>query len=168
MLKFELWVTANGDEMGFPFALYGPYAGAGHDSTVLTAESKFRHEKNELILADKAYVGQPHLLCPRKQSKEKPYTEAEKNFVRHHRLHRAKVEHAIGRLHRFRIFRYSAHREDFTGKAVAFVVWCEAQIGIEKYGYEWEQPAFENDCHCDFVRAAKAKRRQREEAAGES
>ena len=49
------------------------------------------------------------------------------------------------------------------GEAVAFVAWCEAQIGVEKYGYEWEHPAFENDCDCDFVSAAKAKRRQREE-----
>ena len=165
-LKFELWVTND----GVPFAVYGPYAGAMHDSNVLSTGEKFLHTPHEFFLADKAYIGQPHLIVPRKISKNNPYTDDEKVFVLHHRKHRAQVEHAIGRLHRFRIMWYSAHRPDFTEAAVKFIVWCEHTVGSMRYvgvprvirrGLDGHDV-----CRCAFVsdskRKAAVRRRARE------
>ena len=107
--------------------------------------------------------------CPRKKSKHAPYTDEEKVFVKRHRLHRAKVEHAIARLHRFRIFWHSAHREKFTGDAIRFIVWCEHIVMSNRFGYkngERMQPQFVTaPCPCGFESKTKILKREQASSA---
>ena len=120
VLKFELWVTND----GVPFAVYGPYQGRRHDSVLLACEEKFAHLPSEMFLADKAYVGKPHLMVPRKACKAKPITDDDKLFERHHRLWRSRVEHANSRINRFRIIRWCTMKKETVGDAVKFIVRC--------------------------------------------
>jgi hypothetical protein len=152
--KFELWVTSS----GIPFAIYGPYNGKMHDSKVLTTMPagdpngrKFQHYEGEGFLADKAYVGKGHLSVPRKQTKKNPYTDPEKNFIRHHRFHRSRVEHAIGRLNRFRFLRWCTHSAAVTECAVKFVTWCEHVVRRQELRQQPARPHSPFTCPCNFV-----------------
>ena len=88
-----------------------------------------------VFLADKAYVGKKHLVVPRKTSKKHPLTEAEKTFERWHRLYRSRVEHAIGRLKRFKFMDDCVMHDKNIENAVKFVVWCEHKTLSREMGY---------------------------------
>ena len=153
--KYELWVT-NG-KIGLPFALYGPYPGKMHDSVCLTSPDadgspKFTHGAFETFLADKAYVGKRHLLVPRKNSKKNPITVREKRFERHHRKYRSRVEHAIGRLNRFRFIRWCTLHDDTLDAAMRFVTWCEHVVMCRRFGlHSCALPQLQCASSCNFA-----------------
>jgi hypothetical protein len=119
--KFEVWTT-NG---GIPFWCRGPFCGSLHDQTILGSDEHptFRHAPSEGFLADKAYT-HSHLIVPRKEYTSKPYTEDEKNFLRHHRKSRAVVEHFFARLKRFSSVNFTKRGKAFVSAAMKFLVWC--------------------------------------------
>ena len=165
--KFELWVTLQ----GIPFHCRGPFAGSAHDSSIVSRDAEqFEHMTWELFLADKAYISKYHLLTEEKRYKSRPPpTEADKLFSGHHRGLRSPVEHAIGRLRRFQILRYTSHAAQFTEMAVKFLVWCEHVVrsskvpGMAEFANELLASDPHDLCGCKFSAPVSDRKKKREQ-----
>ena len=149
-LKFQM-VT---DVRGVPMHLSEPFDASVHDAKIFRL-TNFEHLPNEMIVADKAYIGAPHCIVPRKKSRLRPLSVKEKKFEAMHRKVRAKVEHCFARLHRFRFMKYSYWRDTVTANAVRFITWAEHVVRTKKDVLDPADESFFAQiplCECDFQR----------------
>lgn len=90
-----------------------------HDARVLKELGTIDLEKDELILGDKAYVGNRRVVVPYKNSKKNPLKDVEMNFNTFHSLVRAKIEHVFALLKsRYSLFGFSPYSYPLTDKLV--------------------------------------------------
>ena len=79
------------------------------------------------------------------------------------------VGHAIGRLRRFHILRYTSHAAPFTETAVKFLLWCEHEVRRSKVPgmAEFADELFASDprelCGCKFSAPESARKKKREQ-----
>lgn len=159
-LKFECICSLS----GVPLCIRGPFPGKQHDSAIFQSGNPLVHNPEELIIADKAYIGLPHCIVPQKKSKN---IRPSKSLELWHRKYRAPVEHCFARFHKFRFMKYCYWSDALATKAVKFIAFCENACRKSSFSGEPIYPM----CHCQFQRVEKVTRkRQREEetAAAES
>ena len=117
-LKFECICSLS----GVPLCIRGPFPGKQHDSAIFQSGNPLVHNPEELIIADKAYIGLPHCIVPQKKSKN---IRPSKSLELWHRKYRAPVEHCFARFHKFRFMKYCYWSDALATKAVKFIAFCE-------------------------------------------
>lgn len=102
--------------------------GAKHDKKIFD-ETRLVKPPDILVLGDLGYVG-THLEIPIKKSKKKPLTKDDKAYNHWHSSLRIGVEHAIGRMKKFRIFA-DIHRGNHLQNMIAKNVAALANINLK-------------------------------------
>ena len=113
-LSVQVFVTLNGD----PIAMSEPMEGRVHDSSALQTPLFAQHRRDEIWLADLAYINNPHCLCPYKKPRNAELTEQQKLFNHVHSHRRARIERFLSYICRHKFARRNDHQPDFISRGL--------------------------------------------------
>ena len=98
---------------GCPLAWSGPFEGRIHDSECLAQSDipSFMHRRDEMIIADKAYIDNRHCFC------QEVGPAIDETFDMEFRRIRNRVERFFAHMDQHKLLHYNQHRKDFARSA---------------------------------------------------